>query len=218
MNFSKLSYNEALLKSGIMINNSETDTAIAAQVALYGYTNEKIGKGKQILAEATNLYEAQKKEYGEQDQAQDDFTHKKVAAQKDYSKMIKLARIALKNDVQATTTLELNGRRSPTISGWVQQTRNFYNAILANEKWKMAMAEFGQTDVILNEKLAQVDEVVSLMQTLKKETGDAQNATEIRNLKFDELSEWINDYEQVARIALEDQPQLLEKLGIIVKN
>ncbi len=64
----------------------------------------------------------------------------------DYSDMIAIGRIAFKNNVKAITTLELNGQRAHTISGWLKQTRNFYHAILANEEWKTNYATYGQTE------------------------------------------------------------------------
>jgi hypothetical protein len=47
-----------------------------------------------------------------------------------------------------------------------------------------------------------------------KEKGEAQAATEARDKALDNLQEWMSDYIAVARIALEDEPQLMEMLGI----
>ena len=69
----------------------------------------------------------------------------------------------------------------------------------------------------MQEGLGMIKAVESYAEVIMREKGDAQNATKARDTKLDSLNEWINDYESIARIALSDKPQLMEKLGIVVK-
>ena len=218
MNFSKMTIDELLLKAGLIINNSKNDQEILDLVSPFGYNAEKLSNGGVLFSSVNTLVANQKKEYGEANQAQDNYEQKKDIADKSYIIHLKVARIAFKNNVQAQFTLELNGRRASTISGWIQQTRNFYNSILANEDWKAGMASFGQTEDIMSKGLAGTEEISSLYEIVKKENGEAQNATNERDKKIEELVDWLSDYVEIAKIALENKPQLLEKLGIVVKN
>jgi hypothetical protein len=132
--------------------------------------------------------------------------------------MLTIARIAFKKDVQAISTLEMTGKRATTLSGWLSQARNFYNALLANEEWKTVMAGYGQTAEKLAQRLENVNGVAKAAENVKKEMGDAQNATQERDTKFEELTSWLSDYDQIAEIALSGNPQLLERIGIVVKS
>jgi hypothetical protein len=218
MNLGRLSKDAVLFQAGLRINNSLADDMVKIAVAPFGFTEEKLNQGKALLTEAETLYESQQKEYGDVDGAQNQLVELREQAHKVYMSMLVIARIALKNNVQATTTLELGGERASTISGWLKQTRNFYRALLANSDWKEAMMAYGQAEEDLNHALQAVDAVNLAAEQVKKEMGDAQNATGKRDMKFEELIEWVRDYEKVARIALANQPQLLEKLGIVVKS
>lgn len=218
MNASKMNADEILFQSGLRINNSQSDPKVLNAVSPMGYTETKLNTGATLLNEATVLVETQKREYGEVDAAQVAYETERKMAHGNYMDMLAICKIALKKDVKAISTLDLTGRRASTLSGWLKQTQGFYRALLANDAWKAALAEFGQTEEKLMAQLAAVEGVATASETKKKEMGDAQNATQERDEKIEELIEWVNDYEVIARIALADKPQLLEKLGIVMKG
>ena len=217
MNFSKMTIDEILYESGLRINNSLSDSKILDAVSQMGYSESKLNEGAALLNEAKTIVANQRKEYGEVDEAQDRYESERKAANDDYMDTIRICRVAFKDDVKAITTLELNGRRARTISGWLEQTTSFYRSLLSNDEWKAALANFGQTEEKLTARLNAIEQVALASETVKKEMGDAQNATRERDMKLEELAEWVNDYEVIARIALADKPQLLEKIGIVVK-
>ena len=51
-----------------------------------------------------------------------------------------------------------------------------------------------------------------------KEVGESQEATKTKDKALAELEEWMSDFYAVAKIAMEDQPQLLETLGLLVRS
>ncbi len=218
MNYSRLKKEEILFQAGLRINNSLNDDAVKNAVALVGYTEEELNNGATLLNKAGVLYDLQLKEYGDVDAAQDKLKLSRKAVDKKYKVTLKIARIAFRKNVQAETTLELSGKRARTFSGWLKQSLNFYHAIIANNDWTAAMAKYGQTEEVLNSALQEIKEVSTAAENVKKEMGDAQNATEVRDLKFEELLVWLTDYDQLAEIAMTDSPQLLEKIGIVVKS
>lgn len=63
-----------------------------------------------------------------------------------------------------------------------------------------------------------VDKVIAKHLQQKKETGEAQEATGIRDNALDKLAHWLSDFRAVAKVALDDSPQQLEKLGILART
>lgn len=218
MNFYNQTKEQYLYQAGLRINNSLGDETVKSAVALYGYTEEKLNAGRNLLQQAEEVYEIQKKEYGDLDAAQAELDVVKRNAHEVYMVNLRIAKIAFKNNVQAQSTLDLNTRRATTFSGWLKQTLGFYHALLANENWLNSMNSFGITTERIQDGLNLIEDVNEQAEQVKKEKGDAQNATQLRDMKFEELHDWISDYEEIAKIALADKPQLLEKLGIVVKS
>lgn len=217
MNYSRLTVAEFLFQCRLRIKNSLEDEQIQSSVAPMGYTAERLETGKVLLDESEHLCEQFDKEHGEVEQAFATRDAEREKADKEYQKHLAVARIALKEDKAAQVGLHLNGRRATTLSGWLAQNSTFYKNLLANEAWMAIMANYNTTAEALSAGLQLTQNVANYADVILREKGDAQNATKQRDAKLEELAEWVNDYESIAKLALSDSPQLLEKLGIVVK-
>ncbi len=204
-----------LLNSELAINNSIQIKELSAPLAEVGYDTKKMQVGKQLHQKVLERNEGQKKEYGEQHQATENVNMAKKSFHKIYIKHVKIARVALENNLSAYTALELGGKRKRSLSGYVAQGQLFYGNLLKNSEWKAAMEEYKVTTQKLEEGQQGLENIKSLYETQKKETGEAQKATESRDQALDEFDEWYSKFKKMARIALEDDPQLLEMLGIV---
>ena len=52
----------------------------------------------------------------------------------------------------------------------------------------------------------------------EKEKGEAQAATQKRDAALDAMQDWLSDYLAIAKVALEEEPQLLEGLGMLQRS
>lgn len=48
--------------------------------------------------------------------------------------------------------------------------------------------------------------------------GESQDSTKIKDAAFVKIDDWMSEFYAVAKIALEDNPQLLESLGKLVRS
>ncbi len=204
-----------LLFAQNLIENGKNVESILSQMKDYGYDAKTIEEGRLLLIRANDLQVRQKAEYGEQFAATDELSLARANANKDYMKHVKLARIALKDNRGAFEALQLNGERRQSMSGWVQQAKTFYANALDSEELQHLLSKFTITQQTLEAGSKAIAEVEQKLNKQLKEKGEAQSATLARDAAFDQLQEWTAQYIAIARIALENEPQLLEILGLI---
>lgn len=135
-----------------------------------------------------------------------------------YKPILKLTRIALKNDAPALKGLKATGSRNRSLSGFIDEATILYTNLLKQPQYMGKVGKFGITEDELRERLAEINELKTSYQAFLKEKGEAQNSTVERDAAFDELYDWYSDFRAVAQIALSHKPQLLEKMGIVVKR
>jgi DNA primase large subunit len=127
---------------------------------------------------------------------------------------VKVARIAFESDTNATTALMLTGTRSKVISAWLKQADTFYRNLTANLEFVKKMAYYGYTVDKLKDEQKLLQDVIAADAKHKKERGEAQESTKVRDKALEDLEAWMSKFYQIARIACAGQNQWLEKLGI----
>ncbi len=204
---------EFLMYAGTAIANARETPDILAALGVYGYDDEVLQQGQDLLDTARALTDAQRKEYGDQFAAT--AARKEALEQADatYTAHRKLAAIVFKDNADLRTALALDERKKQSFSGWFDQATRFYNNLLANPDAVAAMARFRMTQEKLAEGQALVQQAQTLDRVRDREMGEAQRATQARDAAIDELSEWMAEFKIVAKIALAGDPQMLEALG-----
>ncbi|KOH43876.1 hypothetical protein [Sunxiuqinia dokdonensis] len=192
-----------------------TDPEILEATQNFNYDTERIAEGTVLLQQAQQLNIKQEKEYGEQysattvlDNAIDEFNDST------YMPHIRLARKLFATDNGILSMLDVNGRRRWRYEEYISQARTFYNNALSTPQVLSKFAMVNITTETLQASLDQLNNLDLLRAAQKNESGEAQQATDDRDRAMDEINEWMSLYYTVAKIALADKPQLLEKLGV----
>lgn len=205
---------ERLLVAETAIHNAQTDEVLREALNAYGYDDAVLQSGADLLATARAAHQKQVTEYGEQYEATEAFQQAFDAANEGYLEHIELARIALRDRTATQAKLKLLGRRKATFSAWRQQALNFYDGAMKPEMLE-ELGRFNVTEDGLRAVRNQIEALGELNSRQETEKGEAQEATEERDAAVAALDAWMRDFRDVARIALADRPQQLEKIGIV---
>ena len=198
----------------LILNNAQQHPDIAAALEVFGYDAATLQEGQDLLIAARSRYDAQIREYGEQHAATQAFKEATKQADKTYSTHRRLAKIAFKQDPQRQTDLRLNDRKPSAFNPWYEQARHFYTALLADTDAQTRLARYRITLDVLQTAQGEVTQAFALNSSQEREKGEAQSATQDRDGAVEALDEWLSEFKAIARIALDETPQLLEALNL----
>ncbi len=204
-----------ILKANTALTNC-VDETIQSELTLLGYDGKKIVQGKMIVQKVSEKIAQQKKEYGDQYEATETVTTLRKKANKRYGRTVKLARIAFADNSAISTALGLKGERKDSLSGWLTQADIFYANM--TPELQQQMARFNYTPEIFAEEHSLINSVAEASANQQKEIGEAQKATQKRDEAIDNFALWMSEFYQIAEIALEEHPQLKEKLGMLDRS
>jgi len=204
-----------LNEAQVAIDNALNNPKILSYLSDFGYNTARIQQGQKLYTVAAAAQLAQTAEAGGQISATATVNEAWAAAKKSYIRWVKVARVALKGNDGAATQLALSGKRKESLSGWLAQAKQFYSNALSDKGILKSLQAFGITEQKLKAGLAEIQAIEAANLVQEKEKGEAQAATQKRDAALDELQDWLSDYLAIAKVALEEDPQLLEGLGVL---
>jgi hypothetical protein len=159
MHFTKLSFDEYMLKVAELIGNSLSDSRILEATGRFGYDEKRIKEGEKIYRK---LQEADKAQISAMDmkvQAHDERRKLQTSLRKKYMKMLQISRIAFDKDVIIRKALQLDGPREVSLDAWLNQVALFGNRLLNEPDWASQIKEFGISAKELAGLMGEVDKL-----------------------------------------------------------
>lgn len=208
---------QAMEEKRVLIFNS-SKPEVASLLGSMGVDEPYLKTGQNIYNSVVKLSEEQKKEKQEESLAYDKYFELKQDCESLSRRIFKLVKMASRSDLDLQNRLRLFVPKAYAIEEWIKQTLEFYNNILNETAFLAIIARFGINAKSLNAAKRDLESLKALRNEAISEKGQAQEATRLRNEKMDELEDYSYELKTIASIALEDKPQLLEMLGIIVPS
>ena len=201
-----------------LIENAIANPELAVVLAGYGYDAARLKEGRRLWAHVDELAKKQVANYGGQYEATQSYEKAWTAAHSAYMKTLKVARVAFGDDAGAVAALKLYGPRRLTIAGWMDQATTLYTNLSSDARFSAGLVRFGYSAAKLNVEKALIEDLRLEIQAHAQKTGGAQSTTATRDDKLRELDTWVSDFRTICRVAFYENPQELEKLGMMVLN
>lgn len=197
----------------LVFNNFNEVPDLKTEMEEFGYNDAKMQEGKALYDQVLALYNQNKQETAEEKEAYSKFSQAFDALSTSYSKHRKLAKVALMNRPDLWKSLAISGSASTSYLKWAEDAATLYTQAKTHPEAQPLLEKFKLTATVADEQLAKLEELRTLRDAYNKEKGESQDATKAKDAAFAKMAEWMREFYAVAKIALDDRPQLLESVG-----
>jgi hypothetical protein len=202
----------------LAVSNALENEELKTMLMEYNYDDQRLNEGLSLQQKAKELYQTYAKEHGQQLEATSQLEEIFEECNSLYIEHITLSRLALRNEPSKKSKFALDGERKNDMFGWIEQAELFYDNCLADEELLNKLLRYNLSGEKLEKGRQSVLNVKKANQTQEKEKSESQEARRQRDEAFTLLSDWMTEFNTVARFACSAKPELLEKLGIFVKS
>ncbi len=209
---------ERLEQYRIALENTGSQSEIATVMADLGFNEDVIAEGKAILAKTRAAYDLNSTEDDETSAAYGDFSAKKTQLEDTFDIHRKKAKVVFRKDPLTAEKLSISGAMQHTYIKWIESVKKFYNVIKVDTAIKNKLARLKVTEEELTAANAKITALEAARAEYLKEKGESQSATKTKGNAFEKIDDWMEEFYAVAKIGLEDHPQLQEALGKIIKS
>lgn len=205
-------------KSRIALNNAKSEPAIKAALMEYSMTDEELATGEDLYQTAYALWQANVKEEAESMSASNDYKVLYARLQSLFAVHREKVKIFFSREPDVLLKLSVKGRFPVKHSEFFDLVGLFYGTLKQNADLMAKVAILKITDAEADEALALLDELHQKRSVHVREMAESQAATQTKNDAIITLKDWMDEFYTIAKVALYDQPQMLEALGVFVRS
>ena len=204
--------NEKMLQDyGVLFHNVSKDTELVSVLSEIGYNSNKISEGKELFDKAEQSFLKNKKVTAEETTS---FSFYKKKLEEIDSKK---AKEIFKNEPSVLKNLSLTGTIEVAFAKLMQQTKDLYINLDNDTNLQEALKILKITPEHIKLQIENIKIVEKAYADYIQKKGESQQATSDKNKDFSVLDKWVKDLYRLAKLALDDRPQLLESLAKVVK-
>ena len=213
-----LSEVEALEQYRVSLENVGNQTEIATIMAEFGYDETLLTEGKTLLTKTREAFDFNKKEDDETTEAYKNFTETKENLAKTYTLHRKKGKVIFRKEPTTLSKLALTGSLPTAYIKWLETVKKFYTVAVSDTEIQNKLVRLKVSIEELNGTIQLISNLEQARSEYLREKGESQDSTKTKDKAFAEIDDWMFEFYAVAKIALEDHPQLLESLGKFVKS
>jgi hypothetical protein len=181
------------------------------------YGAETIAEGKNLLIQTRGVFNLNQTEDNETSESHSMFKNAKAALENAYRIHRKKARVVFLNEEVILHRLGIDGPVPRAYIKWIETIKKFYTEAADREiQTRLARLKVTPEEIVSGADMVSAVEIARA--NYLREVGESQDATKAKDDAMAKMENWMSDFYAVARIALEDHPQLLEALGKTVKS
>lgn len=208
------SISEQLQWANTLIYNAQHHPSIQEKLAELGYKPENVAVGQTLLTDTQVREQEQRSQYEKKLATTDALVVHLASLKAEFKEHYTLAKLAFRERA-VRKSLGLDKEQSSRRGEWIKQVVDFYTELLKNPK---PMAKYGVNKAKLEQGLAAAQSAQVLLIEQQQAKGEAQRATQHKQQALQNLKRWCRDFQTIAEVALQDDPQLMEILGKTVPS
>ncbi len=214
----KNSISDQLKMAKVAITNSIEDLEIKSFVEKYGYNLTRLNEGMDLYNVANAAVAAATAANGAQKQCTDEVARTEKVAMTAYQDLSTIAKAKFKANPGVLSKLGLDRPMPRTTAGIASASYILFDNASSDPEVKAIIAERGYDDAKLAGERAKIEAFDKADDRQEAAKGANQQASAAEVAAMKKLNDWFAEYKKVAKIALREKKNLLEKLGIQVRN
>nr|WP_320021725.1 hypothetical protein [uncultured Draconibacterium sp.] len=213
-----LSEAETLEQYRVSLENVETQPVIAAAMEEFGYDATVVAEGKTLLTETRQSFDFNETEDDETSDAYTAFKELKGSLEETYKMHRKKAKFIFRDDQKTLDKLGVSGSLPRAYVKWLETVKKFYSVAEKDNQIQTKLLRLKITAEDITAANTLIGELKTARAEYLREKGESQDATKAKDAALAKMDDWMSEFYAVAKIALEDSPQLLESLGKFVRS